>query len=91
MKKQILKQLIKKKYEIKEVSDTIDTTELELSNECWANSIRQNASYFYDLFFGQMKSTLTCKECNKIKIKYENFSAVELPIFEGKKIILHYF
>ena len=56
------------------------TTELELSNECWANSIRQNASYFFDLFFGQMKSTLTCKECNKIKIKYENFSAVELPI-----------
>ena len=73
---------------MKEESDTIDTTELELSNECWANSIRQNASYIYDLFFGQMKSTLTCNECKKIKIKYENFSAVELPIFEGKKIII---
>ena len=77
-----------KKFDIKEDSDTIDTTELELSNESWANSIRRNASYFFDLFFGQMKSTLTCKECNKIKIKYENFSAVELPIFEDKKIIL---
>ena len=42
----------------------------------------------YDLFFGQMKSTLTCNECNKIKIKYENFSCVELPIFESKKIII---
>ena len=41
-----------------------------------------------DLFFGQMKSTLTCNECNKIKIKYENFSCVELPIFESKKIII---
>ena len=77
-----------KAIEVKEDSDTIDTTELELSNECWANTIRKNASYFYDLFFGQMKSTLTCKDCNKIKIKYENFSAVELPIFEGKKIVL---
>ena len=77
-----------KKYDMKEESDTIDTTELELSNEYWANSIRQNASYIYDLFFGQMKSTLTCNECNKIKIKYENFSAVELPIFESKKIII---
>ena len=77
-----------KTIEVKEDSDTIDTTELELSNECWANTIRKNASYFYDLFFGQMKSTLTCKDCNKIKIKYENFSAVELPIFEGKKIVL---
>ena len=53
-----IKAINKKNYEIKEESDTIDTTELELSNECWANSIRQNASYFYDLFFGQMKSTL---------------------------------
>ena len=78
----------KKNFEMKEESDSIDTTELELSNECWANSIRKNASYIYDLFFGQMKSTLTCNECKKIKIKYENFSAVELPIFEGKKIIL---
>ena len=83
-----IKSFSKKKYDMKEESDTIDTTELELSNECWANSIRQNASYFFDLFFGQMKSTLTCKECNKIKIKYENFSAVELPIFESKKIVL---
>ena len=78
----------RKKYDVKEESDTIDTSEYELSNEYWANTIRQNASYIYDLFFGQMKSTLTCNECNKIKIKYENFSAVELPIFEGKKIIL---
>ena len=83
-----IKSLIKKKYDMKEESDTIDSTELDLSNESWANSIRLNASYFFDLFFGQMKSTLTCKECNKVKIKYENFSAVELPIFEGKKIIL---
>ena len=77
-----------KKYDMKEESDTVDTTELELSNEYWANSIRENASYIYDLFFGQMKSKLTCNECNKIKLKYENFSAVELPILEGKKIIL---
>ena len=77
-----------KKYEMKEESDTIDTTESDLSNEYWANSIRENASYIYDLFFGQMKSKLTCNECNKIKLKYENFSAVELPILEGKKIIL---
>ena len=74
--------------QIKEESDTIDTTEIELSNEYWANSIRKNASYIYGLFFGQLKSTLTCSECNKIKLKYENFSALELPIPEGGKIII---
>ena len=77
-----------KNFHIKEESDTIDTTEIELSNEYWANTIRNNASYIYGLFFGQLKSTLTCSECNKIKLKYENFSALELPIPEGGKIII---
>lgn len=72
----------------KEESDTIDTNELELSNEYWANSIRNNASYIYGLFFGQLKSTLTCSVCNKVKLKYENFSGLELPIPEGGKITL---
>ena len=76
------------KNQIKEESDTIDTTEIELSNEYWANSIRNNASYIYGLFFGQLKSTLTCNECKKNKLKYENFSALELPIPEGGKIII---
>ena len=74
--------------QVKEESDTIDTTETELSNEYWANTIRNNASYIYGLFFGQLKSTLTCSECNKNKLKYENFSALELPIPEGGKIII---
>jgi ubiquitin C-terminal hydrolase len=38
----------RKKYDVKEESDTIDTSEYELSNEYWANTIRQNASYIYD-------------------------------------------
>ena len=63
-------------------------TENELANEYWANTIRNNASYFYGLFMGQLKSTLTCSECKKNKIKYEPFSSLELPIPEAKKIIL---
>ena len=69
-------------------SETIDTTELDLANECWANNIRKNASYFYALFMGQLKSTLVCSECNTEKIKFEAFSALELPIPEGKNIII---
>jgi hypothetical protein len=37
---------------------------------------------------GQLKSTLTCSECKKSKIKYEPFNSLELPIPEAKKIIL---
>ena len=69
-------------------SETVDTNETDLANECWANNIRKNASYFYALFMGQLKSTLICSECNTQKIKYEPFSALEVPIPEEKNIIL---
>ena len=56
--------------------------------DIWANNIRKNASYFYALFMGQLKSTLICAECSTKKIKFEPFSALELPIPEGKNIII---
>ena len=71
-----------------ENSDTIDTNEIDLGNESWANNIRKNASYFYALFMGQLKSTLICSECNTSKIKFEAFSSLEIPIPEGNNIII---
>ena len=71
-----------------ENSDTIDTNEIDLGNESWANNIRKNASYFYALFMGQLKSTLICSECNTAKIKFEAFSSLEIPIPEGNNIII---
>ena len=75
-------------YKNIENSDTIDTDEIDLGNECWANNIRKNASYFYALFMGQLKSTLICNECQTAKIKFEAFSSLELPIPEGNNIII---
>ena len=74
--------------EQKEISDTVDTTEIELGNEIWANEIRKNASYFYALFMGQLKSTLICSECQYQKIRFEPFSSLEVPIPEGNNIII---
>ena len=71
-----------------ENSDTIDTNVIDLGNESWANNIRKNASYFYALFMGQLKSTLICSECNTSKIKFEPFSSLEIPIPEGNNIII---
>ena len=69
-------------------SDKIDTNEEELGNECWANTVRNNASYIYGLFMGQMKSTLICAECNTKKIQYEPFSSIGLPIPESNYITI---
>ena len=74
-------------YEIKN-PDTVDTNEEDLGNECWANTVRNNASYIYGLFMGQMKSTLICSECNTKKIKYEPFSSIGLPIPESNNITI---
>ena len=75
-------------YKDIEIQESIDTDEIDLGNECWANNVRKNASYFYALFMGQLKSTLICSECRTSKIKYEAFSSLELPIPEGNNIII---
>ena len=69
-------------------SETIDTEEIDLANESWANNVRKNASYFYALFMGQLKSTLICNECKTKKIKFEAFSSLEIPIPEGNNIVI---
>ena len=69
-------------------SEIIDTTEEDLGNEYWANTVRNNASYFYALFMGQLQSKLICSKCKKEKIKFEPFNALNLPIPEGNIIIV---
>ena len=63
-------------------------TENDLANECWANNVRNNASYFYGLFTGQLQSKLICQKCKKEKIKYEPYSSLDLPIPEDNNIVL---
>ena len=69
--------------------EEIDTTENELGNEYWANTIRNNASYIYSLFIGQLQSKLICNKCQKCKIKYEPFSVLDLPLPEENNIVLY--
>ena len=69
-------------------SENIDISEEDLGNEYWANMVRNNASYFYALFMGQLQSKLICSKCKKEKIKYEPFNALNLPIPEGDKIVI---
>ena len=68
--------------------EEIDTNENDLGNEYWANTVRNNASYIYSLFMGQLQSKLTCNNCQKCKIKYEPYSALDLPLPEENKIKL---
>ena len=77
-----------KDIEEQEISENPNIPDLDLSNESWANTIRKNASYFYALFMGQMKSTLVCTHCKTKKIKFEPFSSLEIPIPESETMII---
>lgn len=68
--------------------EKVETTEKELGNEYWSNTVRNNASYIYSLFMGQLQSKLICNKCQKCKIKYEPYSALDLPLPEENEIIL---
>ena len=63
-------------------------TENDLGNECWANHIRNNASFIYSLFSGQLQSKLICNKCKKEKIKYEPYCSLDLPIPENNNIVI---
>ena len=69
--------------------EKIETTEKELGNEYWSNTVRNNASYIYSLFMGQLQSKLICNKCKKCKIKYEPFSALDLPLPEENDITIY--
>ena len=69
--------------------EIVETTENELGNEYWANTVRNNASYIYSLFMGQLQSKLICSKCQKCKIKYEPYSGLDLPLPEEENITLY--
>ena len=79
---------IKSKNEEIKINDNDYNNEQELANEYWANTIRNNASFFYALFMGQIQSKLICTECQKQKIKFEPINALNLPIPESNKYII---
>lgn len=50
-----------------------------------------NDSFIIDTFFGQMKSTIHCFNCNKIiNENYDPFSSLELPIPNQYKCLLYF-
>ena len=67
-------------------SDGRDIT--DLANECWANQLRRNWSIFYFLFYGQLKSHLNCKVCNKVSITFDNFTSIAMPLPEPSQLIM---
>uniref|UniRef100_A0A6A7FSR5 ubiquitinyl hydrolase 1 n=2 Tax=Hirondellea gigas TaxID=1518452 RepID=A0A6A7FSR5_9CRUS len=57
------------------------------ANESWRLHKLRNDSIIDDLFKGQFRSALTCHECNKISVKFDEFCCLSVPIPKDQKVL----
>ena len=62
--------------------------EIELGNIAWANSLRRNVSFIDSIFMFQLKSNLTCRNCNMRKVNFESNYVFDLPLSLCRIIIV---
>lgn len=75
---------IKKPYIVNPESDGRDSNELGL--ETWSNSLRRDWSLIYFMFYGSMRSNLTCKQCRKESMTFDVFSNMPISLPEPKQV-----
>merc|ERR1739838_785177 len=78
---------IKKKPYIAEPPDLDGWTDHEAAAESWRLHKMRNDSTIDDLFKGQFKSTLTCHQCNKVSVKFDEFCCLSVPIPKDQKLV----
>eukprot|EP01083_Nonionella_stella_P236186 829779_1 len=52
----------------------------ELAEEAWELHLKRNRSVIVDLFQGQLKSAVTCPDCNLVSVKFDPLMYLTLPL-----------
>lgn len=63
-----------------EVTEGHGRPDAEVALEAWTGHLRRNSSVIVDLFHGQLKSTVTCPDCNHISVTFDPFMYLSLPL-----------
>ena len=58
----------------------------QLGLEHWSNTLRREWSFLYFMFYGSMRSSLTCKTCRQESSTFDNFSTVPVSLPEPTQI-----
>ena len=65
----------------------------ELGIESWSNNLLRNWSIIYFLFYGMMRSTISCRQCKTDSTTFDIFSNIPLSLPEPSQqtvsIIVH--
>ena len=79
---------VKSKHYISDVN-TKNKSEENISEEAWVYHLMRNQSVLVDLFFAQFKSSLICRSCNEVSLKFEPYMTISLPIPNQEFIEIH--
>ena len=78
--------MIKKKPYIEEKDPLPGTPEVEIAETAWCDYSKRNKSFIVDKFYGQLRSHITCNECNFEAVKFDPFSCLSVPIPKNTSI-----
>ncbi|XP_006811225.1 ubiquitin carboxyl-terminal hydrolase 32-like [Saccoglossus kowalevskii] len=63
-----------------ELKDSDGRPDEEVADEAWENHMLRNRSVIVDLFHGQLRSLVCCKECGNESVRFDPFTYLSLPL-----------
>ncbi|XP_065900687.1 ubiquitin carboxyl-terminal hydrolase 4-like isoform X2 [Dysidea avara] len=74
-----LNQVLKKPYVDMDIKSE-GREDKEIAQEAWTKYLMRNKSVVVKLFWGQLKCTMVCPDCNKVSREFNPFMCMSLPI-----------
>ncbi|XP_053671807.1 ubiquitin carboxyl-terminal hydrolase 32 [Anopheles nili] len=63
-----------------ELKDSDGRSDVIVATEAWSQHHARNQSIIVDLFYGQLKSKVTCQGCGRDSVRFDPFSLLSLPL-----------
>ncbi|XP_039429605.1 ubiquitin carboxyl-terminal hydrolase 32 isoform X3 [Culex pipiens pallens] len=73
-----LNRVMEKPYS--ELKDSDGRADVVVAAEAWSQHHARNQSIIVDLFYGQLKSKVTCSGCGRDSVRFDPFSLLSLPL-----------
>lgn len=73
-----LNRVMEKPYS--ELKDSNGRADSEVAAEAWSQHHARNQSIVIDLFYGQLKSKVSCLTCGHDSVRFDPFSLLSLPL-----------
>lgn len=73
-----LNRVAKKQYT--ELRDSDGRPDTVVAEEAWSQHLARDHSIITDLFYGQLKSKVTCQSCGHESVRFDAFNLLSLPL-----------